>query len=73
MDGCRLRHQLQLYLWQLHIETNLAAPLLPQACFGELAAAPDSLTSQQALAQIRLAHAFLCKGIEKGLCTITQK
>lgn len=70
---CRLQHQLQLYLLQQHIESHLAVSLLPLERIGKSAAGEGSLTSQQALAQIRLAHAFLCKGVEKGLCTIMQE
>ena len=70
---CRLQHQLQLYLLQQHVESKLAVSLLPLGRIGESGAAVGSPTSQQALAQIRLAHAFLCKGAAKGLCTIMQE
>ena len=71
----RLQHQLQWYLLQQHIESKLAVALVPTASRAESAAAAGagSLQMQQTLAQIRLAHAFLGKGTEKGLYTITQE
>ncbi len=69
--SCRLQHQLQLYLWQQHIESTVAAPLVPQ--LRSSVSHTEGQPSQQTLAQIRLAHAFLCKGAERGLCTMTQE
>ena len=76
MEGfgvCRLQHQLQLYLLQLHIESKLAVPLLPTADSIASAAAAGGMVIQQTLAQIRLAHAFMCKGAERAPCTITKE
>ena len=71
--SCRLQHQLQLYLWQQHLESTVAAPLVPQLCSSDSESHTEGQASQQTLAQIRLAHAFLCKGAERGLCTMTQE
>ncbi len=71
--SCRLQHQLQLYLWQQHIESTVAAPLVPQLRSSNSTSHTEAQPSQQTLAQIRLAHAFLCKGAERGLCTMTQE
>ncbi|DBA90260.1 TPA: hypothetical protein ACH3X1_003553 [Trebouxia sp. C0004] len=69
----RLQHQLQMYLWQQHIESAVAAPLVPQLRKSNAATRTETQPSQQTLAQIRLAHGFLCKGAECGLCTMTQE
>ena len=70
---CRLQHQLQLYLLQQHVESTVAAPLLPAPTMGNSAGNVESVPDLKMLAQTRLAHAFLCKGAERGLCTITQE
>lgn len=69
----RLQHQLQLYLLQQHIESRLAVTLLPSKDIVESALAAGGVQAQQALAQLRLAHAFLGKGADRGPCTITQQ
>ena len=51
----------------------LAVKLLPSTDSVESAMAAGGVEAQQALAKLRLAHAFLGKGAEQGPCTITQE
>ena len=82
---CRVRHQIQVYAFQAHLEGQLAAALLPQALRSPnaglaapamshgapRASAPVSKSLERSIAQLRLAQAFLGKGAEAGLCSVT--
>lgn len=70
-----------MYLLQQHLEAKVAAPLLEglevlkdPALFEENyeGSDPDTPEARRAVAQWRLAHAFLGKGAERGLCTVSE-
>ena len=66
----RARHQLQLCLLQLHLEGGAAAGLLPPP---GAAPAPGSHGREHLAARIRLADGFLVRGLDRGLCTLSDK